>query len=551
MNPNDPRGTVSAVAPIIGIAILLLVSPVPLGEGGLARTPTPADLAPATSSDPERHDPITILNDADLVPPDAVSGNGVRGGSGTPHDPYVIANWTISSTEDTAIHIQDVHVWIAIRNVTIVQDDLRDDSFGIFVRNVDHLTLTGVNVTGLQSTGIHVQESNVTIRDSRIAVRSTPDPDAEHPAGRLGAAPAFWDGRGVGVSYHAGVSLRMVENLFDRTPIFVKPECVCNGTKLTFVDNTIRPYNGTLDRGYFRGDRIRIESNKGYVYYRMDLWDAAPQATFHDNQAEALDLRGNYPDEDDTVPEVVVPVRDNTFRGPPSCNHQRVAYAHRSIPYADPGCRDAISVGNGFAPRIRIAITGNRFEQIRQTAVDVNHARASVRDNAFVDNGPTDEPRVWIRADLESYRQAQGNGVVYQEVGGNDFVRDAEDRRGLAFRYSMEHSGSDRWARNEDPNPLPATDNYWGPAPPDVRPWPEGGLDELETPEHPKWVVVGNVTVEPHAVEPNVLSPEEVQRYLDEAGPGSPLGGPSATALVTGLLVGLMVSVLYGWRKRS
>lgn len=549
MNANSRRPPLSRTAPLLGVSVALLaVSAVPIAGGALLGDGVPTSPAPTSKAAPERHDPITILNDADLIPPDDVIGNGVRGGTGTPQDPYVIADWTISSSEETAIHIQDVHVWVEIRNVTIVQDALRDDSVGIFVHDVDHLTVAGVNVTGLQSTGIHVQESNVTIRDSRIAVRSTPDPDAEYPGGPIGTHPAIWDGRGVGISYHDDTSLRMVGNVFDRTPVFVKPECVCNGTDLTFVDNTVRPYSNRMDRGYFRGDRLLAAGNTGYVYYRLELNEPVQEGSFENNEAETLylDTIGGGTEDKEFTAEVIVPVQDNTFRGSQDCS-DTVLYGGA---IQDPGCRAAVTL-SVLSSRVRADITGNRFEQVRETAVDVWHSRVSVRANAFVDSGPTEEPRVWIRADHQSYRDAADVGVPYQEVVGNDFVRDAEDRRGLAIRYSMGHSGSDRWEKNEDPIPLPATDNYWGPAPPDVRPWPDGGLDELPMPEHPTWVVVGNATVEPHAVEPNVLSPEEVRRYLDEGAQGPLLGGPSAMGLVAGLLVGIGSSILYGWRRRG
>lgn len=506
-------------------------------------------MAPAPSSDQERHDPITIRGDADLIPPDDVSGNGVRSGTGTPQDPYVIADWTISSSEETAIHIQDVHVWVEIRNVTIVQDALRDDSFGILVHNVDHLTVADVNVTGLQSTAIHIQESNVTIRDSRIAVRSTPDPDAEYPGGPIETHPAIWDGRGVGISYHDDTSLRMVGNVFDRTPVFVKPECVCGGTNLTFHDNTVRPYSNRMDRGYFRGDRLLVAGNTGYVYYRLELNEPVQEGSFENNEAETLylDTIGGGTEDKEFTAEVIVPVQDNTFRGSQDCS-DTVLYGGA---IQDPGCRAAVTL-SVLSSRVRADITGNRFEQVRETAVDVWSSGASVRGNAFVDNGPAPakawgRARLRLRTDYESFRQAQENNVVYQEVVGNDFVRDSEDRDGTAVVYYMEKEDQVM----EHPPPLPATANYWGPAPPDVRPWPEGGLDELPTPEHPKWVVVGNVTVEPYAVEPNVLSPEEVERYLDGGDAGPPLAGLEAAGAIAGLLAGVAISVLYGWRKRS
>lgn len=46
------------------------------------------------SSRPE-HDPIDIDTDVEMALPEVVSGNGVREGSGTQIDPWVIRDWHI------------------------------------------------------------------------------------------------------------------------------------------------------------------------------------------------------------------------------------------------------------------------------------------------------------------------------------------------------------------------------------------------------------------------------------------------------------------------
>ncbi len=72
----------------------------------------------ATAQD--AHEPIRIQSDAEFQGPDILTGNGVRGGSGTADDPYVISDWRIqASTGQPAIFIHGTTVHVLIQNVTV------------------------------------------------------------------------------------------------------------------------------------------------------------------------------------------------------------------------------------------------------------------------------------------------------------------------------------------------------------------------------------------------------------------------------------------------
>lgn len=66
------------------------------------------------------HVPIDIRSDTDLASPDVLGRNGVRSGSGTADDPYVISHWRIRTDGVVpGIRIQDTTVHVRIHNITI------------------------------------------------------------------------------------------------------------------------------------------------------------------------------------------------------------------------------------------------------------------------------------------------------------------------------------------------------------------------------------------------------------------------------------------------
>lgn len=65
------------------------------------------------------HSPILIDHENDLLLPDAISGNGVRRGSGTALDPYILEGWSITVGNQHAIEIRGVSTNLIIRNIEI------------------------------------------------------------------------------------------------------------------------------------------------------------------------------------------------------------------------------------------------------------------------------------------------------------------------------------------------------------------------------------------------------------------------------------------------
>lgn len=66
------------------------------------------------------HGPISILSDGGFLLPDAVSGNGVVGGTGTEMDPFVIEGWEIAYEWPTpAVSIQDTRLHVVLRDLLI------------------------------------------------------------------------------------------------------------------------------------------------------------------------------------------------------------------------------------------------------------------------------------------------------------------------------------------------------------------------------------------------------------------------------------------------
>ncbi|TDA33944.1 MAG: hypothetical protein DSO02_03230, partial [Hadesarchaea archaeon] len=64
------------------------------------------------SASPDPHAPIYIEGDGNFKP-----ANGVRSGSGTKTDPYIIENWEIDASNAHGIHIKNTTAYFVIRNV--------------------------------------------------------------------------------------------------------------------------------------------------------------------------------------------------------------------------------------------------------------------------------------------------------------------------------------------------------------------------------------------------------------------------------------------------
>lgn len=120
----------------------------------------------------EPHAPIAITSDADLLVPDAIAGNGVRGGMGTAGDPFRISGWRIKSSEIPAVRIEATTAHVLVEDIEIVLDGASERAFAIVA--AQRVVLRGVVVTGEGWFGT-IERSSVALSD--IVVDSTGDGD--------------------------------------------------------------------------------------------------------------------------------------------------------------------------------------------------------------------------------------------------------------------------------------------------------------------------------------------------------------------------------------
>lgn len=94
------------------------------------------------------HDPIAIRSDAELGQPDLLANNGVRGGSGTADDPYVISHWRIEIDDlRPAIEIQNTRSHILIHNVSVTRTETGQET-GVHLANAAHVTMRDLRFSG-------------------------------------------------------------------------------------------------------------------------------------------------------------------------------------------------------------------------------------------------------------------------------------------------------------------------------------------------------------------------------------------------------------------
>ncbi len=113
----------------------------------------------------EERGPIEIESDADFTPE-----NGVRRGSGSPDDPFVIENWTIRGSAEYAVEIEHARAAWVLRNVRVDRDHGADVTDGVWLVDVvggcvEHVVVDGANRYGIyvgDSTGVMIERVAVT-----------------------------------------------------------------------------------------------------------------------------------------------------------------------------------------------------------------------------------------------------------------------------------------------------------------------------------------------------------------------------------------------------
>ncbi len=112
------------------------------------------------------HDPIGIFDNSGFIP-----SNGVRSGTGTSSDPYIISDWEINATSNIGIYISWTDKYFVIRNVTINSTAQNND--GIWLETVSNAWIHNVSITNCD-TGIWITAgcSQVKIDDSFISTNN-------------------------------------------------------------------------------------------------------------------------------------------------------------------------------------------------------------------------------------------------------------------------------------------------------------------------------------------------------------------------------------------
>jgi len=117
-------------------------------------------VAPGGSGDREPHEPIDINSDAGWTP-----DNGVRSGTGTEADPYIIERWDIWGDDSTCISISNTRRYAIVRDCHLHNTTgLRS---GVNIGNVTNITIEDNDIDHTHH-GVHVGNSEFLLLDNRI-----------------------------------------------------------------------------------------------------------------------------------------------------------------------------------------------------------------------------------------------------------------------------------------------------------------------------------------------------------------------------------------------
>jgi parallel beta-helix repeat protein len=107
--------------------------------GLLSSSPSPSLALPPANEELTPHSPIVIRRDAAFTPE-----NGVRSGSGTPEDPYIIEGWAIDAAGgDLGIALFSTNAYVVIRNCAVQSAQ----QVGIRLDQAEHVTIENCRVS--------------------------------------------------------------------------------------------------------------------------------------------------------------------------------------------------------------------------------------------------------------------------------------------------------------------------------------------------------------------------------------------------------------------
>lgn len=386
--------------------------------GILLPVASPAALPPL----PELRGSILIDGDVGFT-----ASNGVRSGSGSADDPFVIDNWTILQTPGIGLHLNHTRAHVIIEDLTFVSAQgmekcltvvfslgcpFEENSVGIALHDAQNVTVRRVWMQHVD-TGVDVRQgANVTLEDVRI----------QNPLGRIAAMVGIQlnnQSRDVRISRYAPSEV-------------VFPLLLWDVSSLVVEDTTLPPSQGFLIDPPLGGTWINLYGVDNATFRRVHVggfnadigWPPRPEARVIDIAIIDSDIRGGF----DGSADRIVPYDRITF-----CGNRFVNTTYHPI-YLN-------------ARATNVSLIGNRFENnswpiyiqhgawlhrnvIARSGIDHGYnwalALASgvtaphvARENVFLDNPGTIKAR--DTADLREnwWGDASGPSGIGPGTGGN------------------------------------------------------------------------------------------------------------------------------------
>ncbi len=136
------------------------------------------------------HEPIKIRSPTELLGPDWLAGNGVRSGTGTQLDPFIISGWKIRFGQATGIWIADIDLHITLRDIALVFDGNAANYFpAIWVDRSTNLRIENVTISGghygVVSQGSQIAINGLVIEDVTHDFHNEWNSNSELPPGAI------------------------------------------------------------------------------------------------------------------------------------------------------------------------------------------------------------------------------------------------------------------------------------------------------------------------------------------------------------------------------